>query len=295
MPITFDPNDEKLGTDIAKLTDLAPVHGIARGKLNLAYANARRLNTPRGAIPYFPDYGKYLPALVEKSLRQGSLAVEAGEIAAELEKDPRNQAVDVNLVFSFEARTLTIAIMTETADGPFEMVFEATSVTVEVLRVGGIAVPAVVVPPMNIVVRAGERGPKGDAGATGGGGGGGGGADLEEGTDEQLGDDGGIEVVVWEEPVDFGEFDATITVAFVTRVLSDAGTGTFRVRIGGTTGTANGTIVGQVTTVSPTFEDAQDDSGVISNPTGTIPLKVTILSSGAGVFARLDGFTVTVR
>lgn len=295
MALILDPNDEQLGVDIGVLSDLAAVWGVARGKVNLGYALARRFNTPRGAIPYFPNYGKYLPALVEKSLRQGSLAIEAGEIIAEAEKDPRVQSADVDLVFSFEARRLTIKIMLETADGPFDLVLAATSLTVELLRVDGVVIPAAAVPPLDIVVVAGERGPKGDTGATGSSGGGGSGDnDVEEGTDAQLGDDSGAEVVVWEEPIDFDQLDSDITVAFVTRVLSDAGTGTFRVRIGGTSGVANGTIVNQVTTVSPTFED-KDDSDDIVNPTGVLPVKVTILSSANGVFARLDGLTVTIR
>ncbi len=295
MALSLDPNDEKLGTDIGVLSDLPPAWGLATGKLNLAYALCRRFNTPRGSLFPWPDYGMYLPGYVEKSIRSGDESTIRGAIIGECEKDPRVQTADVDLTFSFERRTLTVKITIETADGPFELVLAATSLTVELLRVDGVVPPApAVVPPLNIVVVQGERGPRGETGPPGSGGGGGGDPDIEEGSDADLGDASGSEVVAWEEMVDFDPMAANITVGIVANVLSDSGTGTFRVRIGGTSGVANGTIATSVTTTSPTFEE-KDNSATISNPTGQLPLKVTILSSANGVNARVKGFTITVR
>ena len=124
MALGNDSTD--FGTDIALLTDLAPVWGLTTGLTNLACALVRRLSTPRGTLFYDLDYGFDVTALLNASLGPNDIASIRSGIGSELRKDPRVQSAAVTLVFTAASKTLQIAITVQTASGPFDLVLAAS-------------------------------------------------------------------------------------------------------------------------------------------------------------------------
>lgn len=291
----FDPQAADLGIDVQVTTDLAPVWGIASGKLNLACAIVRRLTTPRGGLFYDPDYGLDVRSYLNAGFTQAGVEALRASIVAEVEKDPRVDSCGAEMVFNFATGRMSITLTVLTADGPFDLVLAATNVTVELLAVDGVLSPSLAPPlaPVAIIVPVGDPGPPGPAGA-GGGGGGGGGADVEVDDDRTMADSTTAEVLAYQELVDFDPLPATVTVAFTAEVLSASGTATFRLRVGGTDGAADGTVVATTTTASPTYVQGTA-SATISNPTGKQLVKITLQAAAVGQDARLKSMVLTIR
>jgi hypothetical protein len=300
MATVTDPND--LGTDVALLTGLAPVWGLASGKLNLAYAIVRRLQTPRGGLFPDPDYGYDVVAWLNASLAIGptgsaQLASLQAGISAEVLKDPRVQSVDVELNYAFATKLLTITLTLDTAEGPFDLVLSASSVTVALLAVDGVtfAAPAPTADNTTVIVGApGPAGPAGPAGATGGGGGGS--ASLLLDDSRLLASSSGAEEVLFQwDGADFGALPAgSLTAEMTASVFSASGTATFRLRLGGSDGVADGTVLATITHALASYQ-AKSATGTFTNPTGLLFVKITAQSSGAAIDARAKGPTVTFR
>jgi hypothetical protein len=78
-------------------------------------------------------------------------------------------------------------------------------------------------------------------------------------------------------------------------VLSQSGTATVRLRLGGSDGVVDGTVVATLNATASSFVDA-NNSSTIANPNGLQRMKLTIQSSAAGQNAQVDrGATITVR
>lgn len=294
MALTDDPND--LGTDINLVTDLAGVWGLALGPTNLINALLRRLSTPRGGLFYDPDYGYDLMSQVNSAITESDIETMNGSIVDELRKDSRVLSVTVGLVFTFATKTLQVTISIETADGPFDLVLAASAVTVELLSINGIAQQATATADTTTVIVGppGPQGPAGPAGATGGGGGGGTAA-LELDDTRLMSSSTGTEEVVFQFNADMGALPAgSLTGELSASVLSAAGTATFRLRLGGSDGVADGTVICTITHALASFL-AKNGSGTFTNPTGLLPVKVTAQSSGAAVDAQIKGPVVTFR
>lgn len=290
---TNDPEAE-LGTDIALVDELAPVWGLVTGRRNLAYALARRLSID--SLFYDPDFKCVdLTRYVNADLSAADVVRLRGQIVAAVTDDPRVESVTVTPTFTFASGTLDIPIEVETADGEtFELVLRASDVTVQVLSVGGEEIPQVEAPPQNLVIKRGEKGDKGDAGAAGAGGGGGaGGITLDDPGEFGNAADPAAEVVVFEEAVPLGGLDTPITVTLTGRFSSASGTSRFRVRIGGSSEAADGTIAATVSTASSSFSSGTN-SGAIANPGGTALVKVTIENGAAGQYGRMRDLVVTI-
>lgn len=294
MATITDPTTD-LGTDINVVSDLAPVWGLASGPTNLINALLRRLTTPRGGLFYDPNYGFDVVALVNSAVTPVDVARIKAGVAAELQKDDRVQSANVQADFVFATKTLTLNIKITTADGPFDLVLSASAVTVDLLSVNGVAVTAPPTPAAVSVV-VGAPGPAGPAGPTGPAGSGGGGTPQLSFADSKLvGDNSGGEVVLFQwDGADFGTLGATLTAELGASVFSASGTATFKLRIGGSDGVADGTVIAPITQATAAFQE-KTATATFSNPTGVLFVKVTGQSSAAAVDAQARNPTVTFR
>jgi hypothetical protein len=281
-----------LGTDVHITQDAAPVWGLARGDVNLANAIARRLGTPRGGLFYDPDYGYDLRAHLNQALTDAEMSAVQGAIVGEVEKDPRVHSGAASL----RRGSLEVGLSLETADGTVDLVLRATDVTVEVLSVGGVATAeAVLAAAPTEITRIGDAGPAGIQGPAGPSGGGTApSVDLDFGDGTWAVDSGDEEVVFSERLVDFDDLPASLTVKFSAEVSSADGTSTFRARVGGAAGAADGTIVATITTASATPVRLQA-SGSVASLTGELLVKITAENATVGEDARIRAPLVTIR
>jgi hypothetical protein len=176
--------------------------------------------------------------------------------------------------------------------GPFSRVLSVDQVSVALLSAQD--EPAAAAPATastRVIVLAGTQGPPGPAGATGATGGGGGAAEAIEFDDaNQYSTASGTEELLVQVAQDASVFEvgATLNTLLVAAVKSSSGTATFRLRIGGTEGLADGTVVATITTSSASFVSARG-TGTHANPGGLVLLKVTAQSSGGGNTATIRG------
>lgn len=297
MAIT-DPND--LGTDVALLTDLAGVWGLSSGQLNLGYALARRYSTPRGGLSYDLDYGYDVPAWLNAAIAVGNpgggaLAALQAALTAESLKDPRVQSNSVTVTFADKRLRIENAI--DTADGPFDLVLSAGDVSVDLLSINGIAIAApppttstaVIVGPVGKDGTPGIQGPPGTSGGSGT-------PSLELADARTMASSLGSEEVIFQwDAADFGALAAgSLTAEITASVFSAAGTATFKLRLGGSDGVADGTVLATITQAVAAFQ-AKNATGTFTNPTGLLFVKITAQSSGGSVDARMKGPTVTFR
>lgn len=291
-------NLSDFGVDIAGFQYLSPVCGLASGRLNLCYAIARRLTTPAGALDDHPEYGFDIRALLNDDFTAPKLSAARASIQAQCEQDERVQAATVSISLP-ETGVMTITIQLEDAIGPFDLVMSVNQVSAAILSINGQAVAAATdvggstTVASSVVIVQGQPGPAGAPGS-GGGGGGGGGSMLTLAKDEPQADSSGTEVVVFQDVFDLGILGGTITAAFSGWFKTASGTATYRMRIGGTYGAADGTIVASLTTASTTPVKLGSSSS-LSNPTGLQPVKVTIQSPSAGVQAEAEGIVASAR
>lgn len=296
VAFSIDPTED-LGTDVTLgLGGLLPIWGLSSGIANLIAAIIRRLTTPRGGLFYDPNYGYDVRAFLNADVSQTDVAQIKAGITAELRKDPRISRVTVDATFTFATKTLQISLAFDTADGPFDLVLAASSVTVDLLSLNGIAAAAP--PPANATVVVGPAGAQGQQGLQGppGTGGGGGSASLDFADARQIASSSGSEDVIFQwDAADFGALAVgSLTAELAGSVFSGSGTATFRLRLGGSDGVADGTVLATITHALASFQ-AKNATGSFTNPTGLQYVKITAQSSGASVDARMKGPTVTFR
>lgn len=289
-----------LGVDIALQGDITPVWGLVAGFTNLGYALARRLNAELGSLFYDLSYGEDLTDILHQGLTPADVANISKRIQAQCLLDDRVQTCRATLALVPQTGELTITITGTIPQGvPFTFVMAATSVTVQLLSVNGQAVTT----PSNtnaatstagsttVIVQEGSSvpGPPGPPGP--------GGSASWSGSLNPNGyaDNTGAEVVVDHVDVNLGALASNITFELVGSVKSQSGTATFRLRLGGSDGVADGTIVATITATSASFTQKNGGSPQ-TNPGGLQRLKITVQSSAAGQDAEMDsGGTVTIR
>ena len=285
------------GVDIGGWQSLAPVWPLASGRLNLCYAIARRLTTPLGTLDDHPEYGYDVRALLNWGFSPAELAAAQASIQAQCLEDERVQDATVSIALPTDGR-MTITIALEDATGPFDLVLGIDSVSAAVLSVDGVPIsPAVDIggsttTASSVIIVQGQPGPQGPAGS--GGGGGGGGTMLAIGEAGPFGDTTGAEAIVVERVFDFGILGSPLTVAFSGSFATASGTATFRMRIGGTYGAADGTVVASLTTTA-TSPTKLGTSGTYANPTGLQFVKITVQGPSAGVDATVADIVATAR
>jgi hypothetical protein len=281
---------EPLGIDLRVTTDLDPTFRLCRGQENLNCALLRRLNTEAGALAEIggnPDYGYDVGGeLDNEQTGQASLARVHARVTAELMKDPRVQAVDARVVSTLGGggdATLTIPITGESATGPFAFVAGVSDMSVDFLKQGTPqGVPAtqgqIVGQTIQVISLVGG----GSTIINNFGGGTGGATSVEPNLDGLFATDSGNEDLLKQGVVSFSALSgATVALEFVALVRAlDGASGTFRVRLGGTDGVVDGTVVATISTSSGTYTRVSA-SVVIARPSGVYTVKLTGQSNTA--------------
>lgn len=277
--------DDDLGTDVELGTDLGLRWPLASGRRNLVLALLRRLSTDAGSLFYAPAYGYNLRGRLHDDVTPAGIAAMRQGITEQCELDPRVESCTCAVAFTFATGTLRVDLRLEDADGPFDLVLLVTDegLTVDLLNAGAAPLPEAGEPAGEMVIR-GEQGVPGPAGAPGTAGGGGA-AGISLDYAGAFGDSTGVEVVVRQWTGDMSAVGASPTADIDFRALSASGTATVRLRVGGTFDAADGTVVGSVSVTGASFAVYEIQAG-FTNPTGVVPIKLTIQSSGAGVDAQ---------
>lgn len=273
-----------LGVDVDATDDVPLRWAPCSGFKNLGNALVRRL--------------LFLIEFVNAGLSDADLENLRARITAAVSADPRVQAVS-SIGFALTQGALKVSLLIETADGPFPLVLVATAVTVDILN-NGVASAAAAVQASTLATpipgpagAAGGPGPAGAAGATGPAGTGGGGSLLQ--FRDELSSSTGTEEVVDQMTIDFSKYAAgTLTLELAGRFASSAGTGTWKIYVGGNYDAADGTLVGSGTDASGGAFTVHGFSGTFTNPTGLRAVKLTATSSGAGATAQSKGATVSI-
>lgn len=118
---------EHLGTDFAGGTDLDPAMREQSGERALADAIVRRLTTPRGGLPDFPQYGFDVTTLIGRSLPSNQIAQLVLE-QVRLEEEVLEASLD--LVTSDDGSTITMNLKIESGDGPFDLTVSVSALEV---------------------------------------------------------------------------------------------------------------------------------------------------------------------
>jgi hypothetical protein len=293
-PTAADPFG--LGTDIALLADLNPVWGLVSGFTNLGYAIARRLNAVLGSLFYDLGYGFDLNDLVNQDLLPGDVGRIAQAIAGQCLLDERVQTCRATLSFDNPSSTLTIIVSGTIPTGQaFQFILSPNGLTVALISVNGQAVttpaPATVSGPSTVIIQNGtaEAGPAGPPGPSGSASQDIPIADVESSSGSEEAQPQTQKQIAWD------SLPATVTLALSGMFSSAAGTATFRLRVNGSDGIADGTIELTITSSVASPPMAATASVTISNPGGLGRVIITAESSGAAVACAARDLTLTIR
>ncbi len=279
------------GTDVAVFSDLPLTMSLASGRTNVVYALARRWQTARGSLVYDTEYGIDVRSYVNASMTATQLAKLQQDMADEARKEERIRECSVAAVPGTDGVTATATL--EDSDGPFDLVILISETTLAILDAGAIIVPFSGARP-DVIPAVGPAGPPGPIGPTGSGGGGGGTASTSIGQAAQMAVNATAEEVIFRSVIDFGALGGSITGELTAQVLVTSGTGTYRLRLGGTPDNADGTVLATATTSSATYVNTSA-TATFANPTGLQIVKVTAQNSVSLQDARIRAVVVTFR
>lgn len=184
---------------------------------------------------------------------------------------------------------LILNISGESSEGPFDFVASVSDMTVDRLKQGMPAdVPAtqgeIVGTTITVVSQSGAGGITGIGGSTGGSGV----QTVQPDLDGLYSSDVAAETLLKQVLADFaGISGATSSVAFSSYVRALGGaTGTFRLRVGGTDGVADGTLVATLTVTSTSYQMVTT-TGSVARPAGLAIVKLTSETSVTGLDAQI--------
>lgn len=110
--------------DLHCVTDFLPHMPTVSGRTALAHRLARRLTTPRGRFPFWPDFGTDLRQYL---LTKASPSQIAAAAEAECMKDEQTESVEVTVSqLDLVKRDLSIDISVTDAAGPFAFTLTIT-------------------------------------------------------------------------------------------------------------------------------------------------------------------------
>ena len=301
MAITTTTADPDFGTDFACVDDIDKALSMVSGRTCLANAIARRLSTPQGFLAQYwdddPDYGFDLRGLQLADLNDADLPGYESTIKAQIERDQRVESATASLSLNRETNTLTASVHADTADGPFDLVLGISDIGVDLLSVDGNPVAA---SPIEVTI-VGEAGPRGPTGPQGPSGGSGGASAMIVVADpgEFLSDSAtSAEEVIYQQNCDFTVFNpgVSLDLSFLALIKATSpATGTFRVRVGGTNGVADGTVRATITTSGTSYSSVQNLPS-FTNPGSTQLVKITAQTNTAstGVYIKSSSATFTL-
>jgi phage baseplate assembly protein W len=112
------------GTDISTPNnDLDPYFRLVSERETLRQSLARAVTTSAGSLFWAPDRGINLRDYLNDGLDEGEAARLSGLIASQLERDERVLAAQCEVTFLLSTQTLIVKSEIDTADGPFDLVF----------------------------------------------------------------------------------------------------------------------------------------------------------------------------
>lgn len=103
-------------TDISCVQDFLPDMPVVSGRTALAHRLARRLQTPRGRFPFWPNFGTDLRAFL---LTKASATSIASAAESECLKDEQVDSVTAKAEFLNFGRALHLTLLVTDAAGPF--------------------------------------------------------------------------------------------------------------------------------------------------------------------------------
>ncbi len=133
MSNTSSGAQASFGTCWSCVSDVTMPAVMVSGNTCVAEALLRRFTTPRGRLIDDPNYGLDIPSYIGTAQTSASLSKLARQANAEAAKDERVLRAD--LVISLALGVLRISGIVYTANGPFQLVAEVSSITVALLQV----------------------------------------------------------------------------------------------------------------------------------------------------------------
>lgn len=124
------------GSDLSCTDDLDPGAKEVSGEDALAQALYRRLTTPRGQLIDDPDYGLDIQSFLHRGITAGELRGIEGAIRAEVLKDDRVANFTAKATTSDGGASMEVNLVITTGTGPFRLIFQLTSETVELVKEG---------------------------------------------------------------------------------------------------------------------------------------------------------------
>lgn len=131
--LSQDENDFDFGSDILVFPDLDETMEPRTGAVVLGDALARRLTTPRGSLPFHPNYGFDLREYLNSEMTDEELFRCKADSELEVEKDERVLNADSSVSFDPSSETLTLVVRVEAEAGPFKLTIAASQATVSIL------------------------------------------------------------------------------------------------------------------------------------------------------------------
>lgn len=111
------------GTDISTRGDLDPTFALISGVNVELESILREFSTPQGALWWATEYGADLRALLDSALDTKDVKALELTIQRRLLKRDRVEKATATVTFDFSARSITVSVAIEGADGPFDFVF----------------------------------------------------------------------------------------------------------------------------------------------------------------------------
>jgi hypothetical protein len=125
-----------LGTDVSSYPDYDPMGTLVSGTVALCQRIARRLTNPRGAWSWAPNECTDVRAYLNDAITPDRLAAMKNDIEREALREEAVQTANADVSFNAQSMNLTIHLTGTTANGPFNFVLQATSVSLAILKAG---------------------------------------------------------------------------------------------------------------------------------------------------------------
>jgi hypothetical protein len=121
------------GTDVSVEPDFDETWTPISGPQVLAERLVRRLTTPRGTLPFWPDEGTDIREFVRDTIDQSVLFTLRQTLVNECEKDEQVSSADATASYNESTSTITAAVSVDAGDGPFRLVLSISALSVDLL------------------------------------------------------------------------------------------------------------------------------------------------------------------
>jgi hypothetical protein len=121
------------GIDYSTFPDLDPAFREIRGPMAVAEAVARSTLMPPGTLPYDPEAGHDLRAILSSGIDDGDLRRHRAAIVRQAMRDERVEEATATVEASGDGRIVRARIAGTTGEGPFQLTVAASGLDVNVL------------------------------------------------------------------------------------------------------------------------------------------------------------------